>query len=308
VKEFFERLNALGKPKRPDIIEKDFHLHRLLGAVSKDTYLRGNLVFKGGTCLIKAHMSYYRFSEDIDFTWRDASIWEDRSLSETKRRCSKELGEVVKRFKSISDELGFRFKGDKSVADEVHISSGGRMALLWLSYDSEIQGVPSKIKVEINFVDKILFPIEERELHSYVESFDSEELRFLYEKPWREYSAKVVFPCYDAREIFVEKCRATLTRKAYKLRDSLDIVYMGDKYGFTVSGFKPHILKKTCFMLETYERYRENLELPKGPLPEMKSADEMRLLLDEPAKDLADNVKNANAQLEAIRKEILAGK
>ncbi|MFH0815299.1 MAG: hypothetical protein V1934_00570 [Methanobacteriota archaeon] len=64
MKEFFERLNALGKPKRPDIIEKDFHLHRLLHAVSNDPYLRDNLVFKGGTCLIKAHMSYYRTGEE----------------------------------------------------------------------------------------------------------------------------------------------------------------------------------------------------------------------------------------------------
>ena len=306
MKEFFERLNAIGKPKRPDIIEKDFHLHRLLDAVSNDQYLRGNLVFKDGTCLIKAHMSYYRFSEDVDFTWRDASIWEGRSLSETKRRCSKELCEVIKRFKFISDELGFRFKGDKSVADEVHISSGGRMLLLWLGYDSEIQGVPSKIKVEINFVDKLLYPVEERELHSYVESFDSKELAFLYEKPWKEYSAKVIFPCYDSREIFVEKCRAALTRKAYKLRDGVDIVYIGEKYGYTVLDFKPQVIKKVRFMLDTYARYRENLELPKGALPEMESSDEMRLLLGEPAKDLAGNVKRAHAQLERIREEILS--
>ncbi|MEW5936532.1 MAG: hypothetical protein AB1665_01765 [Candidatus Thermoplasmatota archaeon] len=53
MKEFFERLNALGKPKRTDIIEKDFHLHRLLGAMSADAHLHKNLAFKGGTCLIK---------------------------------------------------------------------------------------------------------------------------------------------------------------------------------------------------------------------------------------------------------------
>lgn len=86
MKDFYERLNAVGKPRRPDIIEKDFHLHRLLRAVSLDSYLRRNLAFKGGTCLIKAYLGYYRFSEDVDFTWRDMAIWRGRSLSETKRR------------------------------------------------------------------------------------------------------------------------------------------------------------------------------------------------------------------------------
>lgn len=55
MKDFFERLNTLGKTKRNDIIEKDFHLHRLLSMITKDEYLNKNLVFKGGTCLIKAY-------------------------------------------------------------------------------------------------------------------------------------------------------------------------------------------------------------------------------------------------------------
>jgi len=306
MKEFFERLNAMGRPKRPDIVEKDFHLHRLLRAISKDPYLRESLAFKGGTCLIKAHMGYFRFSEDVDFTWRDPSIWEGGSLSETKRRCSKEADEILKVLKSISGELGFRFGGDKADEGEVHVSSGGRMLLLWLGYGSEILGVPSKIKMEVNFVDRLLYPVEERELRSYVESFESKELAFLYERPWKEYSAKVALACYDAREIFVEKCRAALTRKVHKLRDTLDIVYMGEKYGFAVEDFRPQVLEKVRFMLETYKRYRENIELPKGPLPEVGSADEMRLLLGAPLKGLHAKLKNVNAQLENIRKEILS--
>ena len=30
MKEFFERIIALRRPKRNDLVEKDFHLHRLL--------------------------------------------------------------------------------------------------------------------------------------------------------------------------------------------------------------------------------------------------------------------------------------
>jgi len=305
MKDFFERLNTLGKPRRTDIIEKDFHLHRLLHAISLDAYLRRNLAFKGGTCLIKAYLGYYRFSEDVDFTWRDSAIWKGRSLSETKRRCSKEIDEVLRRVKSISGDLGFGFEGDKSDKSEVHVSSGGRMVLLWLGYDSEVLGVPSRIKVEVNLVDKMLFTVEERKVHSYVERLESRELAFLYEKPWKEYSAKIELPCYDAREIFVEKCRAALTRKVRKLRDVIDIVYMGEKLDFTISDFTPRILDKVRFMLETYERYRDNIELPKGPTPEVESSDEMRLILGEPLTGLAGKARRVNAQLEGIRKRLL---
>ena len=44
--DFFQRLNRDISPKRPDLIEKDYHLHRFLRAVSQDEYLSKNLVFK----------------------------------------------------------------------------------------------------------------------------------------------------------------------------------------------------------------------------------------------------------------------
>jgi predicted nucleotidyltransferase component of viral defense system len=308
MKDFFERLNTLGKPRRTDIIEKDFHLHRLLHAISLDAYLRRNLAFKGGTCLIKAYLGYYRFSEDVDFTWRDSAIWKGRSLSETKRRCSKEIDEVLRRVKSISGDLGFGFEGDKSDKSEVHVSSGGRMVLLWLGYDSEVLGVPSRIKVEVNLVDKMLFTVEERKVHSYVERLESRELAFLYEKPWKEYSAKIELPCYDAREIFVEKCRAALTRKVRKLRDVIDIVYMGEKLDFAISDFVPQILDKVRFMLETYERYRDNIELLKGSMSDIGGADEMRLVLGEPLAGIASKIRRVNEQLEEMRKKLLSNR
>ena len=43
--EFLQRLNHELNPRRPDIIEKDFHLHRLLHSISEDDYLGGRLAF-----------------------------------------------------------------------------------------------------------------------------------------------------------------------------------------------------------------------------------------------------------------------
>ncbi|MFP3872794.1 MAG: hypothetical protein ACLFVL_07960 [Candidatus Aenigmatarchaeota archaeon] len=35
-KDFFARLNKIAEPKKKDIIEKDFHLHRLLNKLSRE--------------------------------------------------------------------------------------------------------------------------------------------------------------------------------------------------------------------------------------------------------------------------------
>ena len=48
----------------PRLVEKDYFCTLLL------EYLLplNDLVFKGGTCLAKAHTDFYRLSEDLDFT------------------------------------------------------------------------------------------------------------------------------------------------------------------------------------------------------------------------------------------------
>lgn len=55
------------------VIEKDYVLGWLLAGVSQHAALRDSWVFKGGTCLKKCYFETYRFSEDLDFTLRDAS-------------------------------------------------------------------------------------------------------------------------------------------------------------------------------------------------------------------------------------------
>lgn len=307
MKEFFDKLNALGKLQRRDIIEKDFHLHRILCQISHDEYLKDNLVFKGGTCLIKTYLDYYRFSEDLDFTWGRDALWKDKGKSEVARLCSAEITKVIEHFKNISDKLGLEFSGVKGNAEEVHVSSGGRMVLLFIGYHSDILNIPSRIKIEVNFVDKTLYPFQERELQSYVKGIDSEELEFLYEDLWNEYSKKVSFRCYDPREIFIEKCRASMTRKAYKLRDVIDIHFMEKEFGYSISGYKAEIKEKVRFALDLYGRYRENIELIEYPDAETLDSEEVKLLLSRGPEDLSMNIERIHKELEAIRKEIIEG-
>ena len=53
------------------LLEKDYYLTMMLSRINT---LEENLVFKGGTCLNKVYYSYYRLSEDLDFTLKLPSV------------------------------------------------------------------------------------------------------------------------------------------------------------------------------------------------------------------------------------------
>lgn len=70
---FVDRLSFTLGIRRRDMVEKDILLHQVLTDLSSDMFFAKNMLFKGGTCLIKHYRGYFRFSEDMDFTWKDQS-------------------------------------------------------------------------------------------------------------------------------------------------------------------------------------------------------------------------------------------
>lgn len=54
------------------IVEKDYFLTLLLDGISHEPRLKEGFVFKGGTALRKIYFKNYRYSEDLDFTLRQA--------------------------------------------------------------------------------------------------------------------------------------------------------------------------------------------------------------------------------------------
>lgn len=75
VRRFAEFLNANAQIRNlpVDLLEKDIwitYILRELRSVDESRYL----AFKGGTCLVKIYLGYYRFSEDIDLTWFGSKI------------------------------------------------------------------------------------------------------------------------------------------------------------------------------------------------------------------------------------------
>ena len=72
--------------RKPSLIERDVLIHRILKAISSafgDAYL-----FKGGSCLVKCYFGYYRFSVDLDFTWKEQKTLERGKEFEEGACCS----------------------------------------------------------------------------------------------------------------------------------------------------------------------------------------------------------------------------
>ena len=310
MKGFFSGLRKVGGSVSTEIIEKDFYLHRLLYEISHNDILKECLVFKGGTCLVKAYAGYYRFSEDIDFTRRQDDIWQRRMKRAPSRQCSLEISSYLIEFKEISQRLGLAFSGDKSndltSGGDVNIRGGGRMVDFWLKYKSELSEIPAKIKVQINLVDLIEYPVSGIPLKSYVDGINLEGLRPLYREACDEYSREIILPCYDSREIFTEKCRAAMTRIVYKPRDILDIYVMEREFSYSIEKYRASIVRKTRFMLDMYSKYRQSIAKMEFPDEHVLTDVEEKLLLKPVAKDFNVEAVRIHNELKALRQEILS--
>ena len=93
------------------LIEKDYFLTLLLGIIaSRNT----PLVFKGGTCLNKCHLGFYRLSEDLDFVINTQNIpsRSERSalFNDLQKLLTELFGTIIPNLKIIDSE---RFDSSK---------------------------------------------------------------------------------------------------------------------------------------------------------------------------------------------------
>lgn len=260
MKEFVQEISAQMGFQRPDLVEKDLRLHSLLKFISDSDPFKGRYLFKGGTCLIKAYLGYYRLSEDIDLTY-----FEEGLLGLNQTRLRKKLGlqinELADNLFDFSIDRGYDFKPMKN--DERYIQLGGsnKFVTFKLHYLGDVTGFPSFIKVQINFLEEVLFPHRVAELRSLSSEVTDKGVRVAFPEEFESYSSPIRMEIYDIEEIFCEKVRAVLTRRGIKARDFLDLFKMNDRYGLTLEGSRNDIIRKTIFMIERYEKYKENIEM-----------------------------------------------
>lgn len=201
-----------------EIIEKDLLLTLILAEFEK----RGagqELIFKGGTLLSRNYLQYHRFSEDLDFIHRNSSEWRELSRKQRKKKIKLFIAVFVLKLQEVAEALGLKFSTDKSDTKFCTILHGRAVYIFRIYYSEK-----SHLRIEINFVEKMINPPVEVSVKALTDFFDSRELLFtlgLSIKNFRVLS-------YPLEEIILEKYRAILTRKELKERDLFDLFLIKD--------------------------------------------------------------------------------
>jgi len=183
-------------------IEKDYVISWVTYGIANNSFLKENLVFKGGTVLKKVYFPDYRFSEDLDFTFTGNPTALGVDIEAIKAAFNK-LIEWVYEESRIS----------LAVKNETQHDTGNYN--FYLSYTGPLGGAGANkdIKVDISHDELIYNAPEERQIINTYS--DLEE----------KYS---VF-CYSLGEVIAEKMRSVMQRTAP--RDIYDLWYLFEVEG-----------------------------------------------------------------------------
>ncbi len=187
---------------RASLIEKDYYLTFILSRLNE---LSDALVFKGGTCLNKVYYSYYRLSEDLDFSMR---LPEYSTARGNRRRSIKPVKDKIEEF---AKGLGFRVEGaDKAGRNE------SKQYVYYFAYSSILQPSEQMIKFEIGLRFNPICAVEKLAVkHKFLHPFTAEPLFD---------GGKV--NCLSLKEIVSEKLRAAALRDIIAPRDFYDLDFI----------------------------------------------------------------------------------
>jgi len=208
----YEIIQLSSKTKfNPLLLEKDYHLTRILGKISERKI--ENLTFKGGTCLNKCYLGFYRLSEDLDFVLnKDVKSLTKMQIKKILDNLRRKIFEILKELDlEVNQKLG---EGWKMLTSKAEPKIVGLEIIS--TYLSIIDGSTQKIKIEISFRRKLINPTQTRPIHH-------EFINALGEPILKE---DVKIEAIDLSENFAEKFRALVTRKNIAIRDIFDIYFI----------------------------------------------------------------------------------
>ena len=240
-----------------ELIEKDFYLDVLLTKLNLEGY-----VFKGGTCLAKAYLDYFRFSEDLDFTFIDQKLWEGKSTKSIKKICKEKINNLGEQL----EKIGLSFKFNKKDIKYVMLGSNNKLVTFKVHYISVLTGNPSFIKIQINFLEKIMFVPQKKELLPLIKLNQFTKEDQIYFKEFLDFYKPIKIKVYDIKEIVAEKVRSLLTRKAIKSRDAIDLLFIYNKFKIRPQDLLKETKEKLLFSIIAYDKYKGNLILTKEKL------------------------------------------
>ena len=184
------------------LLEKDYYITIVLSKINE---LSPNLIFKGGTALSKIYYSYYRLSEDLDFTLK---LPEAKSTRTTRRNAIKPIKNSLRDFLK---QFGMSIE---NVEKAGHRES--TQYIYYLDYDSVVLEKKESIKLEIGLrKNPILAPQIRKINHKFLHPFTGKPL----------FEAGSVL-CLALKELVAEKLRAAATREIIRGRDFYDLGFL----------------------------------------------------------------------------------
>ena len=199
-----------------EIIETDLVLTLILAELEK-AGLGRDLIFKGGTLLSRNYLKYHRFSEDLDFVFRDSNAIRKLTRNARERKVKIFLDYFVPELKKVADVLEFDFSTNRSDKRYCRMLTGRTVYTFKVYYSEE-----RYIKVEINFIEKVVNPPIILSIKAITDFFDSKALLFTLGLEIKNFNVL----SYPLEEIELEKYRAILTRKNLAERDLFDLYFM----------------------------------------------------------------------------------
>ena len=184
------------------LVEKDYYLTLILSRLHE---LCPDLVFKGGTCLNKIYFSYYRLSEDLDFSMRLPAYTTTRGI----RRKSIQI--VKDNIESFAKKINMRIDETESAG-----RNESRQYVYHFLYQSVILPIEAKIKFEIGLRFDPICPVQKNKVkHKFIHPF----------------TGNILFDggevnCLALKELIAEKLRAGAIRKIIAPRDFYDIDFV----------------------------------------------------------------------------------
>ncbi len=208
-----EELVKLGDKTKfsSPLLEKDYHLTRILHKISEKRIK--DLVFKGGTCLNKCYLGFYRLSEDLDF------VYNQDVKNQSKMQIKKILDKLRREMMNILNGLEFKTskelgKGWKMLTAKEDPKIVGLEIIT--NYISLIDNSLQAIKLEISFRKKLMKPTIIKAIkHEFIDDLGQPILK-------KDVEIEVI----DLSENFAEKFRALVTRKNIAIRDIYDIYFI----------------------------------------------------------------------------------
>ena len=144
---------------RRDLVEKDIIISKMLFYLTQDKDFFQNYAFKGGTCLTKCYLGYYRFSEDMDFTYLNQKDFVGKSKSKIGEVMSNKVNKLGELIKVIAKKLDLDFKMEKE--NKRYFQFGGSNAFVTFKiwYDSKELEKETFVKIQVNHIERLTFSI-----------------------------------------------------------------------------------------------------------------------------------------------------